>query len=209
MKFTDDQIESSARSGFLRLDLRDLLRLLWIGIPYLLFFVGATFAVILVIVLEVGTGRLASLSDLFLMVCIGSLATALAVSVAKLFSLRLTRITTAMNAAEARENITKFSKHYRWKAENNRKNLIILRTRQTRRTPRARSERVTILLIDNQILVASMCDPEGNFALASLFNRSANVGQIREILSGTRRLSETSAIPRKSRSRRKRSVVIG
>lgn len=112
------------------------------------------------------------------------------ITIIKLRSLALETIATGYSGTEARTLITNFSKHYSFRKENNRKNLIIVTTRFTERTPHMRGERLTLIIQDNRIHATSICDPEGSFSFRSLFNRTENLKLLRAILSGTRSLDK-------------------
>lgn len=115
-----------------------------------------------------------------------TLLIAIAATIIKSRALILEVIPTQFSPQETRQVFTEFSRHYRFQKENNRKNLIIVTTRLTKRTPYMRRERITMFITDTKVYVTSISDPDGSFYLRSLFNRSRNLDLIRSILSGTR-----------------------
>lgn len=187
MKFTEDQVKASVASGRLVLDRDDYLRYLCVGwLKTTLIGTALLFAVLI--------GWASDwISGLTLILSVPAIAAAAllgfaAITALKLKGLRLVEIPTRYSKQEAREILVKFARYFRWKVLNNRKTLIILRTRFSERSTGSRSERITIFLTDDAVWAASICDPEHPLMYRSLINANENLTLLVQVLSGTRKI---------------------
>ena len=189
MKFTEDQVKESVATGRLVMDRDDYLRFLRIG--WIKTTLSAT-SLILVVLVAWASDRISLFTLTFSTVAIvaAALSAFVAITALKLRSLRLIRIPTRFSKSEAREILVKFARYFRWKVLNNRKTLIILRTRLSERTTGFRSERITIFLTADAIWAASICDPEHPLMFRSLINAQENLALLRQVLSGTRKIEQ-------------------
>ncbi len=187
MKFTKEQIQRSIESGYLSLERSDLLHYLQVGVvKTILYEVGLIAAVVAT---SFFSGRLndAVLLPLIVLVTAGVIAFLILVTAVKIYSLKLETIPTRYTAKEIRGILTLFARRYHFKRENNRKDLIIVITRVNDVATHMRNERITILIQDQKIHAASICNPHGPFFFRSLLNRKANLNLLRAMLSGSRK----------------------
>jgi hypothetical protein len=190
MKFTNEQIARSIKTGRLALDDSDLTRYFVAGVTKisltgLVIFASVSFAACLADPSESSVYAWLAAMIFFPTLMFLTIAT-----IVKFRALNLVTIETMYSAAETRKVLTEFFKHFKFKIENNRKNLIIATTRPTKRIGHTRNERITILIDNKKVHLTSICAPDGSFYIRSLYNRSDNIGLLRSILSGMRVLAD-------------------
>lgn len=187
MKFTTGQIQRSIELGYLSLERSDLRQYFLSGVGKTVLYCGGPVAALFAIAFFGDRLNYSVLIPVVVLVMGGMIAFLILMTIVKLRSLKLETIQTRYTAKEIRSILTLFARRYRFKRENNRKDLIIVTTRINDVAPHMRNERVTILIEDRKIHAASICNPHGYFFIRSLFNRKENLNLLRAMLSGSRK----------------------